>query len=212
MDTALTSQPDIELVSGASSAARLLARLGSEDAGALPLLSEAACASLIEQAETLAYRIGRREMGSGDRIVRQDFEICMDVPAASPLWRLAAGVEGLLNAALAQMSPSPLAAPLRLNDLVAQRYRPGSFGITAHRDHIRYVGLVALVVLCGTGRFYVCRDRAGAETREIPAKPGDLLLMRAPGFEGRRDRPFHFLENITALRYSIGLRQDDGPR
>lgn len=207
----MNSQPDIELVSDAASTARLIARLGSEDAGAMPLLTEAACASLLNEAESLPYRIGRREMGSGDRIVRQDFEICMDVPAVSPLWRLAAGVEGLLNAALARMSPSPLAAPLRLNDLVAQRYWPGSFGITAHRDHVRYVGLVALVVLCGTGRFCVCRDRAGAKTREIPAKPGDVLLMRAPGFEGRRDRPFHFLTDITSLRYSIGLRQDDGP-
>lgn len=204
-------RPEIEFVSDAARAARLIARLGAEDAGAMPLLSGAACVALIDAAETLPCRVGRREIGTGDRIVRQDFEICMDVPAASLLWVLAGGVEALLNAALAQLEPSPLAAPLRLNDLVAQRYLPGSFGITAHRDHLRYVGLVALVVLNGSGRFCVCRDRTGADAHEIPAKPGDLLLMRAPGFQGRRDRPFHFLSDITALRYSIGLRQDDGP-
>ena len=32
--------------------------------------------------------------------------------------------------------------------------------------------------------------------------------MRAPGFHGRKDRPFHFLDGITVERYSLGMRYD----
>ena len=32
--------------------------------------------------------------------------------------------------------------------------------------------------------------------------------MRAPGFHGRKDRPFHFLDGITIERYSLGMRYD----
>ncbi len=53
----------------------------------------------------------------------------------------------------------------------------------------------------------------GARWRALarPAKrlrPGDLLLMRAPGFAGRRDRPFHYLSDVTQTRLALGLRHD----
>jgi hypothetical protein len=32
--------------------------------------------------------------------------------------------------------------------------------------------------------------------------------MRAPGFAGRRDRPFHFLRDVTQARLALGLRHD----
>ena len=69
-------------------------------------------------------------------------------------------------------------------------------------------GLVSLVILAGDGRFMVCEDRSGANAREIPSPPGCLLLMRAPGLHGRRDRPFHFLTDVTTARMSFGLRYD----
>ena len=90
----------------------------------------------------------------------------------------------------------------------AERYAPGSRGITPHRDHLRYGGLVALVILSGDGRFCLCRDRCGSNAREIAAGPGDALLMRAPGLAGSSDRPFHFLDQITKERLSFGLRWD----
>jgi hypothetical protein len=132
----------------------------------------------------------------------------MAIPKSSLLRAFAATLEGLLNAALDRLEPRPLAHPLRLNDAVVQRYPKGSFGITAHRDHIRYEDLVALVTLTGTARLSLCDDRGGANPREIPSPPGDLLLMRAPGFDGRRDRPFHFLDRVTRPRLSLGLRHD----
>jgi len=63
-------------------------------------------------------------------------------------------------------------------------------------------------VLAGAGRFLDSADRAGRAAREVPAPPGQLLLMRAPGFNGRNDRPFHAVREITAERSILGLRQD----
>jgi hypothetical protein len=32
--------------------------------------------------------------------------------------------------------------------------------------------------------------------------------MRAPGFAGSDERPFHQLQGVTARRYGLGLRHD----
>ena len=76
---------------------------------------------------------------------------------------------------------------------------------------MRYTGLVALIQLSGNGRFFVSDTRSGSGAREVAWRPGDLLLMRAPGFAGRKDRPFHYLSDIASERYSIGLRHDTQP-
>ena len=91
---------------------------------------------------------------------------------------------------------------------MVQRYASGSKGISPHRDHIRYRGLIALLVLSGHGRYFICADREGSAAREIPAPPGYLILMRAPDFANRKDRPFHYLTDITSERYSFGIRYD----
>jgi hypothetical protein len=188
--------------------ATAISRLEREDAAALPFLAPGACETLLRLACALDYRRARPEVGEGARLVRQDFDICSSLPAESPLFALMRATAAALNAALARIVPPPLPEKLILNDLVVQRYAPGSSGISPHRDHIRYVGIVALLQLNGAGRFYVCDDRAGTGARDVPASPGDLILMRAPGLFGRTDRPFHALRDISAERYSVGMRQD----
>lgn len=183
-------------------------RLARDDAVALPFLTEVARLNLLEEARTLPYRRARPVIGEGERQVRQDFDICMDVPTDGALQNLMRVTSDALESALARFDPRPLDHALVLNDLVVQRYATGSAGISPHRDHKRYVGLVALVPLSGSGQFAVCADRSGANAREVSAHPGDLLLMRAPGLFCRMDRPYHLLRDITAERYSVGLRQD----
>ena len=117
-------------------------------------------------------------------------------------------IDRALADAARRIEPNPLPHGFRINDLILQRYAPGSRGITPHRDHLRYRGLVALLVVSGDGRFCLCADRRGVGAREVAALPGDLLLMRAPGLAGSSDRPFHFLDRITAERLSFGLRWD----
>ncbi len=203
-------------LAGPADLAAALTRLDAEPAVSLPLLGTRARRRLIGATTRLSYRPARPVVGAGANAVRQDFELCMAIPKRSLLRAFAATLEALLNAALDRLEPQPMARPrghpldhpLRLNDLIVQRYPNGSFGITAHRDHVRYQDLVALVTLSGAARFCLCDDRAGRGARELPCPPGHLLLMRAPGFGGRRDRPFHFLDRVTRSRLSLGLRHD----
>lgn len=199
-------------LAGPAELAGALARLDAEPAVSLPLLGARVRRRLIGATTRLPYRPAIPVVGAGANAVRQDFELCMAIPARSLLRAFAATLEALLNAALDRLEPQPLARPLdhplRLNDVIVQRYPKGSFGITAHRDHVRYQDLVALVTLSGAARFCLCDDRAGRGARELPCPPGHLLLLRAPGFGGRRDRPFHFLDRIARPRLSLGLRHD----
>ena len=173
----------------------------------VPLLTPAQCQEFADAGADLAFRAAKPVIGEGERAVYQDFDICLSIPQPHRLWRLTRAVERLIAAALGTMAEPPLDA-LPLNDLVLQRYPPGARGITPHRDHVRYVGLVVLVQLSGDGRFGLCSDRSGAGTRVLEAGPGDAILMRAPGFAGTKDRPFHFLDGIAVERYSLGMRCD----
>ncbi len=204
-------------LTGPAELAGALARLEAAHAVSLPLLGARARRRLIGATTRLPYRPAIPVVGAGANAVRQDFELCMAIPERSLLRAFAAALERLLNAALDRLERQPRGRPLdhpqRLNDLIVQRYPKDSFGNTAHRDHIRYQDLVALVTLSGNARFCLCDDRAGRGAHELPCPPGHLLLMRAPGFGfgdrgDRRDRPFHFLDRVTRPRLSLGLRHD----
>ncbi len=205
------SDPDAFAGEWAASPATLaaaLARLAEEDAVSRPLLGARARRRLVAATARLAFRPAKPVVGEGDRAVHQDFELCMTVPARGLLRAFADSLGRLVDAALARLDPAPLARPFAFNDLIVQRYPTGSLGITPHRDHIRYEGLVALITLSGAARFFLCADRSGSGAREVPCSPGDLLLMRAPGFAGRRDRPFHYLGEVRRARLALGLRHD----
>ena len=196
---ALCAEPD--------AMAAALDRVAHEDAAVLPLLAPANCRPFIESGADLSFRNAKPVIGEGERSVYQDFDICLSIPEPHPLWQLTQAVERLVANALAMMDAPPLEA-LPLNDLVLQRYPPGARGITPHRDHVRYVGLVVIVQLSGDGRFGLCADRSGSDARVLEAGPGDGILMRAPGYGGDKHRPFHFLDRITVERYSLGMRCD----
>lgn len=202
---------DTGFLSDTRDLAAAIRRLDAEDAVSLPLLPPEACAALVGEAETrvTGWRPARPVVGEGANVVHQDFELTADLPKDGGFMALARALDRHFGAALARIDPPLLAEPFHINDLVLQRYPAGCAGITPHRDHIRYVGLVAIVVLAGAGRFQIAADRSGADAREIPAPPGHMTLMRAPGLFGRRDRPFHLLDDVTAERYSLGLRQDN---
>lgn len=188
--------------------AAAIARLVREDAVSLPLLPPEACTALVEEGRALTLRPARPVVGEGAAAVYQDFELTMDIPPGSRFRGLAAALEDLIAAASGRIDPPPLDGPFRINDLVLQRYPAGGRGITPHRDHMRYAGLVAIVVLAGRGRFSVCANRAGDDAREIASLPGNLVLMRGPGLFGRSDRPFHMLSNVAVERWSFGMRHD----
>ena len=128
-------------------------------------------ALMIEAARHLTWRAARPVIGEGDRRVLQDFELTVELPEDGPWRDTAARVDAAIAEAAQRISPNPLPPGFRINDLILRRYAAGSRGITAHRDHIRYRGLVALLILSGDGRFCLCEDRSGASAREIAARP-----------------------------------------
>jgi len=201
-------EPSEAFASGIGALAAAIRRTADGDAASLPLLCADACARLTDEARALAFRPARPVVGVGDAAVYQDFDLATDIPAGGVLSALARALDRHIRCALRSMNRDPLPEGFQFNDLIVQRYAAGSAGISEHRDHIRYVGLIAIVVLSGAGRFHVSADRTGRGAREVPAPPGQLLLMRAPGFNGRNDRPFHGVRDITAERYILGLRQD----
>lgn len=194
--------------SDARALADAIARLPEEDAVSLPLLDAQGCQALLEEDAILDYRPAQPVIGEGDKRVWQDCEVSCAVPPDGALGDCAAALDAHFAAALALLAPDPLPQGYRINDLIYQRYRQGSEGITPHRDHIAYRGLISVITLSGRCRFAVCRDRSRAEARAVPAPPGWLVLMRGPDLYGLQDRPFHFVDRFAEARISVGLRYD----
>ncbi|MEC8888070.1 MAG: hypothetical protein VYD76_01865 [Pseudomonadota bacterium] len=188
-----------------SSSISTLPRVG---AVACPCLDVSEAKALVSVVDQLEYRPAKAITGSDNAPVYQDFDLCYDVPSDHSLWEFAQVLEQALTSALAGAEVDSECYPLRLNDLIVQRYPPGCAGITPHRDHVRYGFLIAIILLTGDGYFGICDDRQGNESREIDFKPGDLLLMGGPGLIPNFRRPFHFVNGVTDWRRTIGLRYD----
>ena len=188
-----------------SSSISTLPRVG---AVACPCLDVSEANALVSVVDQLEYRPAKAITGSDNAPVYQDFDLCYDIPSGHSLWEFAQVLEQALTSALAGAEVDSECYPLRLNDLIVQRYPPGCAGITPHRDHVRYGFLIAIILLTGDGYFGICDDRQGSESREIDFKPGDLLLMGGPGLIPNFRRPFHFVNGVTDWRRTIGLRYD----
>lgn len=191
--------------------AAALETVGRQGHAHLDLLDGEGCRHLLAACAGLSYRVARPLVGTAGREVRQDFELTMEIPQPHPLRALAVALEAAVGAAAAGLRPNPLPEGLVFNDLIVQRYHRGSRGITPHRDHLRYTGLVVLVTLVGSADFFVCADRSGAQAVSLPARPGRAILLAAPGFAGGRERPFHFVSAVREPRISLGIRQDSRP-
>lgn len=185
----------------------ILRRLTSVGATSVPFLNENLRTSLLKEAAGYAYKREEEIVGSGDRMVRQQVGSFEDFTDSSEFVRVRASFEDLVSSALATLASYPFATPFRLDSMILNKYEAGSLGITLHRDLARYINLIGILVIGGSGRFQVCRDRSGTDATEIMAPPGHAILMRAPGFPGAADRPFHCVSDIRESRYTLVLRQ-----
>ena len=188
----------------------LVARLRQRGAVSFPFLEELARAPLLAEARACRFEPEPEVVGRGERVVRQQMESCNPVPADGELARTCRVLQELLARTFGQLQPYPFDEPLRLDRWSLQRYPHGSLGITPHRDGRRFINLVALIVLAGEGRFYVCADRAGSGRRDLESGPGRVLLMRAPGFLCSRRRPLHGVSHLRGERCVLGVRQERG--
>ena len=186
----------------------ILDRLEREDAIAVPVLTAAYRAWLLEEARTAPFREARPVVGRGERLVRQCMGVHNGFEAGSRFRDLTAHYQAVWDGWLACVASCPFESRLVFNDMMLQVYEPGETGITPHMDRTSYRNLICLFVLEGRGRFGICKDRNGRGSRIIAHEPGDVVLARAPGFRGSDRRPFHYLDCITERRYVFGLRHE----
>jgi hypothetical protein len=139
--------------------------------------------------------------------VRQHYAAVTSFPPDSGFRALREAFQALLENRLALLPAYPFATPLCFNGGALHRYPPGPLGISPHRDSARSLNLIAIFVLEGKGRFFVCQDRDGRNAVDLPNAPGDLILLRAPGFMGADVRPFHGVADIAEQRTTFALRQ-----
>ena len=184
-----------------------LGRLPAEQSLAVPCLDEHERQTLVSLVDSLTYQSASPVMGGATTPVYQDFELCYDIPPDHQLWELARYLEKRIATTIKKAGLQGHDA-LQFNDLIAQNYPPGCQGITPHRDHARYRIVVAIFLLTGDGNFCTCDDRKGVGAKTIPAVPGDLLLMTAPGLVEEKPGPLHFVNGVTRRRRTIGLRYD----
>lgn len=178
-------------------------------AAAYPLIAVAARAGLAAAARAFRYQAQPQAVGPPERRVYQRLASAQLGADPGPFAVLARELEDLVESVHRALAPSPWAAAPSFNDFLLQRYPPGPYALTPHLDGKRYVDLVAIAVVEGAARFCVCADRAGTGRVEIPAPPGSVIFMRAPGFDGAEDgRPFHCVLDVAAERYTLGLRRN----
>ena len=184
-----------------------LGRLPAEQSLAVPCLDEHERQTLVSLVDSLTYQSASPVMGGATTPVYQDFELCYDIPPDHQLWELARYLEKRIATTIKKAGLQGHDA-LQFNDLIVQNYPPGCQGITLHRDHVRYRIVVAIFLLTGDGNFCTCDNRKGVGAKTIPAVPGDLLLMTAPGLVEEKPGPLHFVNGVTRRRRTIGLRYD----
>ncbi|MBI4176071.1 MAG: hypothetical protein HY518_02625 [Candidatus Aenigmarchaeota archaeon] len=163
---------------------------------------------LLEEARGAAYTKPPEYPGSR---VEEDYDMCVLFDGERGILRPEYPGYLLLKDAYESFLADNLPPGLGISQEVLNRYRPGSGGITAHRDFPTNINLVSIFVIGGQGRFYICADRERHNAAELENPPGSLILLRAPrNWKERSQRPYHFVEDIKEERYTCLLRQVAG--
>lgn len=100
-----------------------------------------------------------------------------------------------------------------IKESIVQKYTSAD-GISTHVDLKRHPYIVVLFNITGSCIFDILESRDGLVTKTAYPKPGDMLILRAPGFNSPTsfdNRPYHRVSgNMTSDRYriSIGFRDN----
>jgi len=168
----------------------------------IPLLPETYRQILLDEAEMYDYVYSDEVVGPAK--VREQLYPAKNLYSGSLFFRLR---DEFQTALLAGMSQSLFEPALDLNELVLTRYNKDSIGITPHRDFLQNVNLICIVILAGKGNFGTCEDREGKNAKSLCTTPGNVIIMRGPGFNKSNFRPFHFISDITERRVVCAMRQ-----
>lgn len=190
---------------------QVLTQLEEQGGVSVPILSEAYRQVLLEEARRYTYH--KQPEFVGPNRVREQLSSVTEFPAHSQFWQLKWDFEECIGSKCAQAGIDPFVRvgpsrwPLEFNELSLQQYAQGSFGISPHQDFSNRINLIAVFILTGKARFALCDDRAGSNPRYLDTTPGNVILLRAPGFLRSAERPIHVLSNIEEDRIVFGLRQ-----
>ncbi len=198
----------LQFLAGTVELSDAIEKLSESGATSLMLLPMDFRNALLEEASGYTYQPLTEVVGSGENAVRQQMGMFKNFPGDSKYLLLVDAFQTWLDEQLEQLRQYPFEMPLNLNAFELLKYDEGSIGITAHRDGFRYKNLICIFIIGGKGRFFVCSDRSGSNSWELDASPGHLILMRAPGFFAKNERPFHYVRDIRETRYVFGLRQE----
>ena len=185
---------------------KIVTEIRAHGATGFPLLQDYYRQMLLARGRKLEYE--QRPEYVGPAKVREQLSSAKVIPSPSLFSALVGEFETLLNYENLKLieSERPFSTPIKFNEISLQKYDAGSIGITPHLDSARCQYLVVILVLVGEGCFATCKDRAGTNPHEIRPKTGDVILIRAAGFDGVDERPFHYLNDIREERLALGLR------
>ena len=171
-----------------------------------PMLPKERRLALVAEAENYPF-VKQPEIAESP-LVREQVSSCSDFLEGSPFHTLAEDFFEMLVRKMGQDGLTTLfSTPLAFNEMSMQLYEKDSIGITPHKDGKSRINLICVFVLKGVGRYALCDDRAGSNPRYLDVSPGNVILLRGPGFMGSAFQPFHFVTDITEERVVFGLRQ-----
>ncbi len=181
----------------------VIAEIATNGAASVPILREKARKRLLDDTEKYPYKTVVRDVEG----VIQEADSFQDFQGDSLFLKLMFEFQQLIDKSL-QPNEYPFRTALRFNTAYLLRYYPGSIGITPHEDSPMYVNLIVGFMLGGKAPFYVCDDEHKTNSREVDTTPGNVILMRAPGFILNNGKQFHFAGEVTEKRDGFWIRQD----
>ena len=102
--------------------------------------------------------------------------------------------------------------PLVFDSVIIQHYSYSTsnhlYAIPPHYDHKGFVELVVVLLLEGESLFHTAKDKDCTAEKEIKANEMDLIVMRGFEFQGKDERPVHYVKKIKSQtgRTSLSFR------
>lgn len=102
----------------------------------------------------------------------------------------------------------PFDSRLEFTHMTLNFYKNGSPGLQKHSDPAICRNLICIFVIDGRCRFLIYPATQSREDyKELDSSPGNLIILRAPGFYGMNDCIPHSVSDVSGVRYSFVLRQ-----
>ena len=184
---------------------KILEEIRAKGGASVPILEDWYREELFAEAQNYAYVPQPVVVGGGK--VREELSTIKAFNSDSLFFQLRDDFGCVFGKSL-EGSASPFSEVPQFNEMSLQKYEKGSLGITPHMDNSYCKNVICLFVVAGHGRLAICENRAGENPYYLDTTPGNVIFLRAPGFDGSDFRPFHFLSDITEERIVFGLRQN----